>query len=90
VPTGGEIYQDMLTEAGVNSQDRSSPERPLKRRRAGQSRIVSEPGKISEAVPKQTEPSKAPPAQVVDKDEDDDDEDEDIEFEDVVLPQPTM
>jgi xeroderma pigmentosum group C-complementing protein len=90
VPTGGEIYQDMLAEAGVNSQDRSSPERPLKRRRAGPSRVISEPGKTSEATSRQQEPGKAPPAQVTDKEEDDDDEDEDIEFEDVALPQPTM
>jgi xeroderma pigmentosum group C-complementing protein len=89
VPTGGEIYQDMLAEAGVNSRDRSSPERPLKRRRAGPSRARPEPGNPSEAAPQQAEPSKAPPAQVADKEEDDD-EDEDIEFEDVALPQPTM
>lgn len=92
VPTGGEIYQDMLAEAGVNSRVRSSPERPLKRRRAGPSRVISEPGKTPEVASKQTEPSKAPPVQVADKEEEevDDDEGEDIEFEDVALPQPTM
>ncbi|KAI1038047.1 hypothetical protein LB505_001599 [Fusarium chuoi] len=92
VPTGGEIYQDMLAEAGVNSRDRSSPERPLKRRRAGPNRVIPEPGKASEAASKQTEPRKAPPAQVTGKEEEEeeDDEDEDIEFEDVALPQPTM
>ncbi|KAF9775522.1 hypothetical protein IL306_006360 [Fusarium sp. DS 682] len=94
VPTGGEIYQDMLAEAGVNPRDRSSPERPLKRRRAGPSRARSESGKIPEAALKQAEPSKAPapaPApQVADEEVEDEDEDEDIEFQDVVIPQATV
>ncbi|KAJ4254368.1 hypothetical protein NW762_009962 [Fusarium torreyae] len=88
VPTGGEIYSDMLAEAGVNPQDRSSPERPLKRRRAGPSRAVPETGKSSDPAPEKSSPSKPAPPQVTD--EEDDDEDEDIEFQDVILPQPTM
>ncbi|KAF4434763.1 hypothetical protein F53441_13647 [Fusarium austroafricanum] len=90
VPTGGEIYQDMLAEAGVNPRDRSSPERPLKRRRAGPSKTKPEPEKPSEQAPKQPESSKVHPAEVADNNEEDDDEDEDVEFEDVILPQPTM
>ncbi|KAF4959510.1 hypothetical protein FSARC_10715 [Fusarium sarcochroum] len=88
VPTGGEIYSDMLAEAGVNSQDRSPPERPLKRRRAGPSSAVPETGKSSEPAPEKSAQSKPAPPQVAD--EEDDEEDEDIEFQDVILPQPTM
>ncbi|RSL48559.1 hypothetical protein CEP53_009501 [Fusarium sp. AF-6] len=82
-PTGGEIYQDMLAEAGVNPPDQSSPERPLKRRRAGTrgKAVVTE---------KSPEPAPPKPAPAQNDDEEDEDEDEDVEFEDVALPEPTM
>jgi xeroderma pigmentosum group C-complementing protein len=88
VPTGGEIYQDMLAEAGVNPRVPSSPERPLKRRRATPKKPVAEAVEEPEPVPRKPELSKAPQPQAVE--EEDDDEDEDIEFQDVILPQPTM
>ncbi|CAG1976706.1 unnamed protein product [Fusarium graminearum] len=87
VPTGGEIYQDMLAEAGVNPRIPSSPERPLKRRRATPKKPVAQAVKDPEPVPEDPEPSKAPQAA---EEDDDEDEDEDIEFQDVILPQPTM
>lgn len=87
VPTGGEIYQDMLAEAGVNPIIPSSPERPLKRRRATPKKPVAQVVKDPEPVPEDPEPSKAPQAA---EEDDDEDEDEDIEFQDVILPQPTM
>ncbi|RSM05868.1 hypothetical protein CEP52_006002 [Fusarium oligoseptatum] len=82
-PTGGEIYQDMLAEAGVNPPDQSSPERPLKRHRAGTrgKAVVTE---------KSPEPAPPQPAPAQNDDEEDEDEDEDVEFEDVALPEPTM
>ncbi|KAF5004318.1 hypothetical protein FDECE_9166 [Fusarium decemcellulare] len=90
-PTGGEIYQDMLAEAGVNPRDRSSPERPLKRRRAGPKRGEAATGKLpsSDPAPAPAQPAhnKPPVPEVNDEEED---EDEDIEFEDVALPEPTM
>jgi xeroderma pigmentosum group C-complementing protein len=85
-PTGGEIYQDMLAEAGVNPRAPSSPERPLKRRRATPKKPVAQAVKEPEPAPNESGPSKAPQATV----EEDDDEDEDIEFQDVVPPLPTM
>jgi xeroderma pigmentosum group C-complementing protein len=85
-PTGGEIYLDMLAEAGVNPRVPSSPERPLKRRRATPKKPVAEVIKSPEPSPKKPEPQAA----VKENEEEDEDEDEDIEFEDVALPQPTM
>jgi xeroderma pigmentosum group C-complementing protein len=91
VPTGGEIYRDMLAEAGVNPRVPSSPERPLKRRRATPKKPVAQTVKEPEPVPKEPEPesSKALQPQAAAQEEDDE-EDEDIEFQDVILPQPTM
>lgn len=82
-PTGGEIYQDMLAEAGVNPPDQSSPERPLKRRRAGTRGRAA----VTENSP---EPFPPQPAPAHNDDEEEEDEDEDIEFQDVILPEPTM
>ncbi|KAF5670573.1 xeroderma pigmentosum group c complementing factor [Fusarium heterosporum] len=87
VPTGGEIYLDMLAEAGVNPQELSSPERPLKRRRAGPSKPISDKGSPSKPVTKQSKPPPPPQPQAPEEEEDDD---EDVEFQDVLLPQPTM
>lgn len=70
------IYDDMLTEAGVVSQQQQqgSTERPLKRRRAG-----PKPGEDEAAWA------------VRDKEKDGSDEDEEgLEFEDVALPAPTI
>ncbi|KAF7554004.1 hypothetical protein G7Z17_g3205 [Cylindrodendrum hubeiense] len=89
-PTGPNVYQDMLAEAGVNAQDHSPPERPLKRRRAGPSREEKPPEK---KIPEQeTLPSSSRAVQGDQATEanEDDSEDEDIEFEDVVLPEPIM
>ncbi|KAH7019317.1 hypothetical protein EDB80DRAFT_819598 [Ilyonectria destructans] len=92
-PSGPDVYQDMLAEAGVNAQDRSPPERPLKRRRAGPSREEKPPEKqVPEKVPEQEPASSSGAAQgdqTIQVNEDDS-EDEDIEFQDVVLPEPTM
>ncbi|KAJ4139897.1 hypothetical protein NW768_001244 [Fusarium equiseti] len=85
-PTGGEIYLDMLAEAGVNPRVPSSPERPLKRRRATPKKPVAQVIKSPEPSPKKPEPQAA----VKENEEDEEDEDEDVEFEDVALPQPTM
>ncbi|KAM0202420.1 hypothetical protein ACHAPI_001611 [Fusarium lateritium] len=87
VPTGGEIYQDMLAEAGVNPR-LPSPERPLKRRRAGPGKAISDTSSPAKPAPKQTQPTQPPHPEPAE--EDDEDEDEDIEFQDVVLPQPTL
>ena len=86
-PTGGQIYQDMLTEAGVNALNSSPPERPLKRRRPGSRR--EEKTQI-EASPDQVASSKTPKIGSSVAGDDEDDEDEDVEFQDVVLPEPTM
>ncbi|KHO01663.1 nitrilase [Metarhizium album ARSEF 1941] len=82
-----DIYQQMLTEAGVSAPEHDSPERPLKRRR---------PGGSQPKVPRSdhsNEPSRTSAqldTQKSDGGGDDDDDDEDIEFQDVVLPTPTM
>ncbi|KAH7175652.1 hypothetical protein EDB81DRAFT_15456 [Dactylonectria macrodidyma] len=83
-PSAPDVYQDMLADAGVHTQDRTSPERPLKRRRAGPSREV----KASEKkVPeRESLPTSSTAIQV----NEDDSEEEDIEFQDVVLPEPTL
>ncbi|CAM1501883.1 Fc.00g038670.m01.CDS01 [Cosmosporella sp. VM-42] len=86
-PTRGQIYQDMLAEAGVNAVNSSPPERPLKRRRPGSRREEKAPVKVSHD---EASSSEAPQyGQLVPGDGEDDD-DEDIEFQDVVLPEPTM
>ncbi|KAF5021448.1 hypothetical protein F66182_6512 [Fusarium sp. NRRL 66182] len=91
VPTGGEIYQDMLAEAGVNTRqrDRSSPERPLKRRRAEPKKLATEIAQPSKPLPEKSTQNK-PLSHADDEGDEDEDEDEDVEFEDVVLPEPTM
>ena len=76
----GDIYGDMLAEAGVASQQQQQEgfERPLKRRRAG-ARPGGEkaPGEASSAVRR-------------DDQNDSDEDEEDVEFEDVALPAPTV
>ena len=71
------IYQDMLAEAGVASQQEDGLPRPLKRRRAGPKPGEDRPrGEASSAGRSQ--------------DNGDEDEGEDLEFEDVALPPPTV
>lgn len=83
----GSIYQDMLAEAGVSSRRRSSPDRPLKRRRPGpkaQGKTTDgEPNTNAAAGSAATDPDAA-------GEDDDDDDDDDVEFEDVALPAPTV
>ncbi|KAI1387463.1 Rad4-domain-containing protein [Hypoxylon trugodes] len=87
------IYREMLVEAGVQS-SAASPERPLKRRRAGQ--INEQPTKKPEVTSKeevvdeneeeiQFEDVPLPTAtvQTVYRDSDEEDEDDDIQFENV-------
>ncbi|KAI5464802.1 hypothetical protein BGZ63DRAFT_349967 [Mariannaea sp. PMI_226] len=85
--TGGEIYQDMLTEAGVNAPDLTSPERPLKRRRAGQGRIETPQDRVLVDETQVPSPKPKPDVQPVPEE---DDEEDDVEFEDVVIPEPTV
>lgn len=86
-PTGGQIYMDMLGEAGVNARRDPSPERPLKRRRPGARRAEKRPEEPSQAEGSSSKPEQIEkPAPSVGDDEDD----EDVEFEDVALPEPTM
>lgn len=76
------IYQQMLSEAGVSAPDERSPERPLKRRRPGSQQQVN-PSSDGPSTQSQLKTQlDTPPS--------DDDEDEDIEFQDVVLPAPTV
>ncbi|KAH6894359.1 hypothetical protein B0T10DRAFT_508693 [Thelonectria olida] len=90
-PTGGDIYLDMLSEAGVNApaQQDSSPERPIKRRRAGPRREEKSSEKISTNRPEASSSRAVPSDQLASQDAQDDDE-EDVEFEDVVIPKPTV
>ncbi|KAM5346459.1 hypothetical protein ACJ41O_009464 [Fusarium nematophilum] len=86
--TGPDIYQDMLAEAGVNPRDQTTPERPLKRRRAGPKKGEAATEEPSSPAPVQPSPGKSSAPQA--KAAEDESEEEDIEFEDVVLPEPTM
>lgn len=86
--TGGQIYQDMLQEVGVNALSNSSPERPLKRRRPASKREEKLPEQLAQG---ESSGSKAPRKEVPDAGgATDDDEDEEIEFQDVVIPAPTV
>lgn len=81
-PTGADIYHGMLAEAGVNAPEQTSPERPLKRRRAGLS------GTKKVAIEKKAQ--SVPVSDANDVQDDDDDDDQGIEFQDVVIPEPTL
>ncbi|PHH66543.1 hypothetical protein CDD81_7018 [Ophiocordyceps australis] len=75
----GNIYQQMLVEAGVSTPERDLPARPLKRRRGGlhtPSTISSDPH-----VGKHDDTASSSGG---------DDDNESIEFEDVPLPRPTL
>ncbi|KAF4978875.1 hypothetical protein FZEAL_4816 [Fusarium zealandicum] len=85
-PTGADIYQDMLAEAGVNPRTRSPPERPVKRRRAGPKK---EDG-ATERPSVQTTQIETSAPQAKDDEDEGEESDQDIEFQDVVLPEPTM
>ncbi|KAK7424752.1 hypothetical protein QQX98_000332 [Neonectria punicea] len=85
-PTEPDVYRDMLAEVGVNAQDRSPPERPLKRRRAGTKPSVKE--NLEEKPPAST--SAVAQGGQATHDSEDESADEDIEFQDVVLPEPTI
>lgn len=73
-----DVYQEMLEQAGVSAPDKSSPERPLKRRRPG-----------FEEWEKAGEKSQPEVSQSGQPEEEEMDEEEDAEFDDVVLPIPT-
>lgn len=88
--TGGDIYLDMLNEAGVNAsprqqqQQESPPERPLKRRRAGTRKREATPDETPIDKPEASGPKAATGQPTLHNDE------EDAEFEDVLLPKPTV
>ena len=87
--TGGQIYLDMLDEAGINTPSNDSSERPLKRRRPGSRREEKKPAEAPQAEGSSSRlMHQGKPVSSVNGDEDD--EDEDVEFEDVALPQATV
>ncbi|KPM35553.1 hypothetical protein AK830_g11009 [Neonectria ditissima] len=89
-PSGPNVYQDMLAEAGVNARDRTPEERPLKRRRAGATREEKPLGKETrEQDLKASNPAAVHGGHATHGSEDESEE-EDIEFQDVALPEPTM
>lgn len=84
--SGANIYQDMLTEAGVDAHAPDQSERPLKRRRPG----VKGDRPHAVSLDLESKPTEAEPSDTVGGAEETAEEDEDIEFEDVALPEPTV
>lgn len=85
----GEIYWQMLAEAGVGASHSASPEPPPKRRRKMPQR-PEEPESSLRSPKESLEPQRSKPGVVPAPQDEGDDQEEELEFEDVLIPNPSV